>query len=265
MNGLTLITASLPHTSRFLGDAARSIASLRAIFPAPLHWIVVVDGPRNDALPQMPADTEVVQSGSHRGLPVCRNMALGLVETEWVMPLDHDDIVSEGLAQAWPRIEAASESWVAGNVEIIDGGFSPHAAFEPRRFRVRELEENWTAPFAFYPNAVVMRTEAVRSCLGWPGLAAAEDLALVLQLNSFSEGIFLPETFFHYRVWPDQLTQKPGYTQTKAAAFEALAMMVNARRRREGREPIAAPDIAKTYAAGRRRPLYWEGVRAPRD
>lgn len=257
-SGLTLVTSTYPATSKYLSEAAESIQALSEAFPDFLAWVIVVDGPGDVNVPALPAGTTLLRTGLHRGLPVSRNTALAHVQTEWLMPLDHDDVVYvEGLLAIWEQARQTSFDWIAGNVHVLEIGPSPHYSPTPRLFRVRELEENWTAPFAFYPNAVLMRTAAVLRAGGWPGLSSSEDLGLILRLNASSAGAFFPETLFQYRVWPEQMTQENGYSAVKAENFSLLEKMVNAQRTEANLAPIKAPNVRKSYAGQAPRPTYW--------
>lgn len=252
------MTSTYPATSRYLSEAAESVQALSDEFPDFLAWILVVDGPGDVNIPALPAGTTVLRTGPHRGLPVSRNTALAHVKTDWLMPLDHDDVVCvDGVLALWQQAHMTSFDWLAGNVQILDIGPSPHYSSTRRSFGVRELEENWTAPFAFYPNAVFMRTDAVLRAGGWPGLSSSEDLGLILRLNSSSAGAFFPETLFHYRVWPEQMTQGNGYSAVKADNFSVLEKMINARRAEANLEPIKAPNVRKSYVGEAPRPTYW--------
>jgi hypothetical protein len=255
--GLTLITTSYPPSSAHLRNTAESVAFARAALSSQLKWILVIDGPGTVPVLGDMADTLVIQTHRSVGLPTARNIALGLVNTEWLMPLDHDDLVDAGgLTSLWRDIEASTQNWFAGNVELVGGGHSPHYCNQSRAFRQRALEEGWTSPFPFYPNAVIARSSSTLAVGGWPALEAAEDLGLVFQLNSRWTGVFEPHTIMRYRVWESQMTRDSRYRNAKARAFNALAAMINARRKLEGRSAITPPNIPGTYGTDSM-PTYW--------
>jgi glycosyltransferase involved in cell wall biosynthesis len=264
-SGLTILTTSLPGCAGHLRETADSIARAKSFIPATINWVLVIDGPGEVPDISDVIETRVIRLDRHTGLPSARNVGLGAVTTEWVMPLDHDDLLdSDGLLAMWSAIAKTDHYWVAGNVALVGGGVSPHFASKPKTFARHQLEAEWTMPFIFYPNAVVVKTHAALAVGGWPALEAAEDLGFVLALNASWDGAFLPHTILQYRVWEQQTSQSIGYKTRKTRAFEALMLMVNARRASRGMQPIAGPDVQSSYETSRL-PSYWRNALAAVD
>lgn len=257
-NDLTIITTSFPPSAAHLAATSASIAEAQATFPGKLYWHLMVDGPGEVPEFPVPASSVIQRSGSHIGLPSARNLVLAQVKTKWVMPLDHDDLLRpEGLSALWSSLGETESAWLAGNVEMVHGGRSPHYSEQARSFPPRFLETHWTMPFVFYPNAVIARTVCALAVGGWPAVPVCNDLAFCFALNHLYEGKFLPHTIMRYRRWESQMTQLPAHPRVKADEFAAMGAIINARRELAGLRPIEVPDVAGSFSSGRE-PSYWQ-------
>ena len=257
-DALTLITTSFPPSSTHLPATAASIIEAQARFPGYLHWHLMIDGPGEVPRFRIPPNTVIRRSATHIGLPAARNLVLARVETGWVMPLDHDDLLdADGLSAIWSALTTTDSPWVAGNVELVHGGPSPHYSTLPKSFPPGFLETNWCMPFVFYPNAVIVRTVVALAVGGWPALPVCNDLAFCFALNHRYEGKFLPHTIMRYRRWISQMTQLPIHPRLKADEFAALGAAINARRKLDGLPPIRVPDVAASFTSGSA-PSYWQ-------
>jgi hypothetical protein len=258
LSGLTFITAVLPSASEHLPATAASIEEARDAIAEDISWIIVVDGPGEFPSHRLPRNTLVLRPDSPTGLAAARNAGLAAARTEWIMPLDADDLIdAAGFSALWSLLPSLDVDWCAGNVEILGGGRSPHYSPVLRHFGRRELESCWTTPFAFHANAVVVRRSRALSVGGWPPLAVSEDLGLVFALNRAVPGAAAPYTIMHYRLWPKQMTQASDYRPRKADCFRLLGEWINASRAEEGLPPVAAPDPLASYRTPQR-PAYWQ-------
>lgn len=257
MASLGLITPCLPEIGDFLQETGAEVVRLLRHPRHRISWTIVVDGPGELAdVPDDPA-VHVLKCERHCGTATARNIGLWATDAEWVMPLDADDLVNPAaIARVLDRLSPDGESmWVGGNIELLDGRRAPHHFSAAASIGVRELEQAWTAPFRFYPNAIIALRRAVLAVGGWPAVPAAEDLGLALRLNGEFRGELIPEIFFRYRYSRRQTTRNR-YLAPKVLSFDLLAQSINVQRRALGLPEIRPPDLLAS-ARPDGTPSYW--------
>lgn len=236
--GLSIVTAVSPQRAAFLPEAEASVRRLRDVMD--IEWIVVWDGQASLSVEEA---TAVVEAGEPGGIAVARNMALPHLTSTFTTILDADDTIE--VAGCVAAIEAFVEDpalgWIGLSRTFLDGCASKHTITQGERFKAGELAERWNAPFVFHPNSVVVRTELLLRCGGWPALKTNEDLAMVLAVSEEAGGMTVPEVITRYRVWDGQEVARPSYSMNKKAAFAYLQAVINARRREKHRSPIEQP------------------------
>lgn len=249
--GLSLLTPLHPRRRDHIAEAAESVQKLRETARQrhmAVEWVVVHDGsdPRSqdcfvhDAAP----DVEVTLPAAV-GIAACRNVALSRARGEWVFPLDGDDLIEpDGLLTAFESARDSSTpdvGWVATNRTLLNGDITSHWFSVPRIFEKSDLAANWTTPFVFHPNSVLMRRQLLLEVGGWPAIPSNEDMALLLRLSEESRGVALPAVALRYRVWEKQEVQLATYLGQKQAALYQMAAFINALRASRNRPPVEPP------------------------
>jgi len=248
---ITIITAVHPPRARFLGDTARSVASVCASPPEGwgVEWVVVIDGPGDVPAFATTTNTVVIHRPMNGGVSAARNTGLAHASGAWVMPLDHDDILdADGLAGFLADPRAITEDWAAGSPRLLSGEWTPHRIVEARRYAPRALETAWTSPFPFHPNVVMARRDAALSVGGWPALSANQNLGYVFALNRQTAGWALPYPLTGYRRWGWQTVSQAYYPDMKRLDFSYLIAWINAERGRAGLPSVVAPGPGGSHA-----------------
>lgn len=252
MRTLSLLTAALPAKTQYLAETGESVANAKREAAGrgwSIRWIIVLDGP-GDAPGAESADL-VVRMPRQRGITAARNAALARADSEWVAPLDADDLVDgAGLSKLLEFIDTCSEEdlgWIGANRTLISGERTPHWKDAYSEFQKGTLSQRWTSPFPFHPNSVLLRRRHALSIGGWPGVPVNEDMGLMLLLSEHSKGVFLPEILTRYRTWPLQEVASDTYVGEKNMAFSTIEAIVNACRARQGRTPVAAPAPGRAF------------------
>jgi glycosyltransferase involved in cell wall biosynthesis len=243
-HSLTVLTAVDPDRAQWMPDTAASIATAGQAWPGGLAWVLVVDGPGQLPDLELPPGTRVVRRVTQGGPAAARNTGLPAVSTQWLLPLDADDLLDvEALPQLATELASipAGTAAVAASPRFLDGTWTAHRIGERKWWSPRELEESWTAPFAFHPNCVLVDVDRLRSVGGWPAAGVNEDLALMLWLNRSSPILAVPEPLIRYRVSDEQMTASSWYPEAKQQAFAFIAGCVNADRAAHGLAPVRPP------------------------
>ncbi len=244
---VSFITAVHPHRTDHLLDTAASIHSVRRLLLAngvEADWVLAVDGPSADpaTVSQARAD-HVLQLSARHGVSAARNIALAASTGDWVFPLDADDVLDiAGFASLFDAEIPHDIAWVASNRRWLDDSSrTPRWIVEDRTWRRHELEEQWTSPFPFHPNNVLVRRSVALAVFGWPALEANEDLAFCLNVSACGQGAGVRHVTVLYRRWPGQTIRGEGYRDAKVRSFSAIEAAVNARRSLNGMAAIRAP------------------------
>ena len=241
---MTALTAVLPERAQYISETACSIQRAKTVVQQAgwtLNWIVVIDGP-GEVASQYLTD-QVVRLPARQGISAARNVGLSKAESHWVFPLDSDDLLdADGLLKL---LKTSSNEqnlvWLGANRLLLDGHRTAHWNRDPQRWTPGELATQWSAPFAFHPNSVIVNRNAALSVGGWPAVGVNEDLALVLLLSEIGDGGFDPAVLTHYRVWEKQEISASDYEEKKKIAFCVIQALVNARRALLHRGGIIAP------------------------
>jgi hypothetical protein len=201
-----------------LPDTAASVAAARAVWPDELSWVLVVDGPGQLPGFEPPAETLLVRRAARGGPATARNTGLPSSWGDWLLPLDADDLIDcEALPRLADKLASVSPDTaaLAASPRFLDGSWTVHRITTQKLWRPRELEENWTSPFAFHPNCVLINTASLRAVGGWPATGVNEDLALMLWLNRASTILAVPDPLIRYRVSDEQMTASSWYPEAR--------------------------------------------------
>jgi len=259
---LSVLTPVAADRGQWLAQAGLSVRRSRDLLAGigvEVEWVVCQDGASGDGcgsgpvaevLAGTPRPDRVVGWHVRRGVAAARNAALAAATGDWVVPLDADDeldrdgvLAAVSAVRAWPRELA----WLGCNRVLVDGSRTPHWRNEPRGFAAGELAEQWTSPFWFHPNSVLLRRDALLRAGGWPALGVNEDLAAVLLVSEQYGGRAEPLVLTRYRVWDGQEVAAGSYPEDKATAFTVVEALLNARRRTAGRLPVHRPPAGPAH------------------
>jgi hypothetical protein len=252
---LHLVTAV--HRDRFawLNAAAASVAALRDAMVSTGHtvnWHVVVDGDGAVVDPDPAADTWTC-CGHQIGAAAARNLALAATGgSGWVFRLDGDDLVDvDGWAELVTCAEFGRHDWHGTNMVTVDGDRTAHWFDDGRHWPAGSVAEHWTSPMPFHPNNLVVRTDLALAVGGWPAMRVNEDLLWCLLCSEHADGSTIAAVTLRYRRWERQVVADSGYLSAKAEAFTFAEHVINANRRRRGRQPVNAPaaGVAVLYPA----------------
>lgn len=251
---LSVITAVHPPRSRHLPATATSVSGARehlAQVGVDLEWLVVIDGPGR--VPTLPDDAwvRVVRRPMNGGVSAARNTGLALATGDLVMPLDHDDQLDPlGLRALLSDPRSHDAAWCAGSPRLLDGSWTAHRVQQARQWRPRELEEHWTAPFPFHPNAILADRALALAVGGWPALTGNQDLGFAFALNRVAPGWSLPHCVIRYRVWDEQTVSQGFYPRLKELDFAFLAAHLNADRAHAGLPSVVPPASGGSHVVG---------------
>jgi glycosyltransferase involved in cell wall biosynthesis len=235
---VSVITACLPKAFDYLAAAAESIERARA--QVSLEWILVLDGPTDEAVPGKP--DHLIVMPRQRGVSVARNFGLAKASSSLLTNLDGDDEIDpKGLTAGIKALEENTAlGWVALNRLLTTGEQTVHW-HGPKEWEAGEVAETWSAPMAFHSNTLVMRTSEVKKVGGWPALPACQDLALCLLLSERMPGASLEDVLIRYRSWDGQNTASSTFRTEQALAYSYIEDVVSFVRADYGREAVKAP------------------------
>lgn len=148
----------------------RAIGSVLAEGIAPENVIVVEDGvfDRTADVVRSHEGVRLVSLQQNRGAPHARNTGLGQVSTRYVMFLDADDYVENGLLPGLVRALEEGAADVAMGPWRYDGEGFEHAPLRvPQRLATVEWISDWTQMRFFPPCCVAWNADALRRIGGW--------------------------------------------------------------------------------------------------
>lgn len=158
----------------------------------------------------------VLALDENRGIVGASNVALDEVAGEFVVMLDHDDVLDpraiERLIAALQAAPAASFAYSDNDILRADGRltspfFKPD--FSPERLR----HQNYVL------HCVMARAAAVRQVGGFrPGFDGAQDHDLVLRLSEIDDVVHVPEVLYHWREAPASVASD---SNAKPYAYDA--------------------------------------------
>jgi glycosyltransferase involved in cell wall biosynthesis len=186
MNGPgTAVTVVIPVWDdyvEFLGEAVESVRR-----NSPQAPIVVVDNASSTRVPQIEG-CEVVHSSERLTEGAARNLGLERVATEYVVFLDADDMLLDGMLEPLQQRLAADARLAVSASSILDGAtgqrhrtprrFVPRLARWPRLFAL--LNSVWS--LLPIQGCAVLRTEQVRAAGGYADTNLGEDWDLAAAL-----------------------------------------------------------------------------------
>lgn len=182
---------------------------------------------------QEPFD-DVFVFGRHCGTSAARNRCLIGTSSQYLMPIDADDIaICEGIAASLEELQKhRSAKWAAfksPDFTVVPGDgtpFGPYREWTAREWRKWEAVQWWESHQPgnpsekyfqpFRSNCVIYETAAVKEAGGWPAMPVSEDLGLLLKVNSRHPGIQTQHSGIHRRLHPQQTTQNEGYEADRA-------------------------------------------------
>lgn len=243
MTTISLLTPLDPARAIWLDELAVDIRALRSSVSAAVEWVVCIDGP--DAV-GLPGDvSSAVRLAIPGGPAAARTAALAASVGDWSLPLDADDRLDvAGTARIVTELDALEETgigWVGASRTLLDGTPTVHTLAGRRRWTPGMLADQWTAPFPFHPNSVVVKRALGLACGGWPALPSNEDLAFMLAVSEVASGVTVDDVITRYRIWDGQTVNDAAYVQSKEVAFATIAALHSARRVQAGRSRITPP------------------------
>lgn len=206
---------------------ARTLASVQLQGDVVGRIIVVDDGSTDDSLkvlaPFAKAGHITLIEGPNKGGCHARNRGLRDVETTYVMFLDADDALTEGVLQgSVEAAQAAGADVVFSRMEVRypDGHSEHRGPFGPPLQTERQVFENWFDGDWLGTCCVTWRSEFVRSIGGWDeNLHIGQDGDLVMRAlladaraarSEAGKGIY-------YRDNPGSVSMSGGVTEAKLA------------------------------------------------
>jgi glycosyltransferase involved in cell wall biosynthesis len=187
---LTELSVVIP-SYRSAGTIGRTIDSAIAEGVAPENIIVVEDGVFDDTAGVVRAcqGVRLISLATNRGAPAARNVGLDAVATRYVMFLDADDYVENGLLRGLVHTLEQERSDIAIGPWRYDGeGRRRGVARVPEKLTNDEWICRWVQPVFFPPCCVVWRTDSVRRIGGWDQQLRTNDDGEVM-IRAFLQGL----------------------------------------------------------------------------
>jgi glycosyltransferase involved in cell wall biosynthesis len=169
----------------------RTIESAIAEGVAPENVIVVEDGVFDDTASVVRArkGVRLISLETNRGAPAARNVGLDAVTTRYVMFLDADDYVENGLLRGLVQALEQERSDIAIGPWRYDGeGRRRGMARVPEKLTNDEWICRWVRPVFFPPCCVVWKTDSVRRIGGWDQQLRTNDDGEVM-IRAFLNGL----------------------------------------------------------------------------
>ena len=230
---LSVITAVHPPHVGWLAACGAAVLCQELPHGWELEWCVQLD----DGAEATFDDPRVrcAANNSRLGAAQSRNLAVARSRGDVLMHLDADDVLLAGaLRRVLPLYDDAALEWVAVRVDdLVDGkGLAhPHeltGVVEPGEGSMAWLS---TMLLPFHTVAFTLRRSAFLRAGGYPALAAAEDVGLVLSVSDAGRGVVLEETLAQYRKWSLQTTATSApYAELRPLCLELLREAVQVRR-----------------------------------
>lgn len=195
----------------------------------------------------------------NQGIVGASNVALDEVAGDYVVMLDHDDVLDpravERLVASLQARPDASFAYSDNDLLRADGRrTSPFLKpdFSPERLR----HQNYVL------HCVMARTDAVRQVGGFrPGFDGAQDHDLVLRLSEVGDVVHVPEVLYHWREAPASVAANP---DAKPYAYDAGVRAVQSHCDRVGIDAVVERGAFDgVYRLRRRRPDAMVSVIVP--
>ena len=156
---------------------------IKSCLGSKVRWMIVVDGPVCDLMNEKISglanikSVDVVRLEKNVGLPLALNAGLTLIETEWVLRFDSDDVMSDNwIKTAQNLIENNADS------DVITCDVEE---FEKDIGDVKQIKAlpSKVSPYIYYRNpvnhmAVLYRVKFAKQIAGYPNITGFEDYAL---------------------------------------------------------------------------------------
>jgi glycosyltransferase involved in cell wall biosynthesis len=199
------------HNPEYLGETLRSIAGQNL---AHLDVVLVDDGsePRLSAPRGLPFPVRIVRHEVPLERAVARNTGLREAQGDWVMVLDHDDLLAQG---AIPRMLAVAETTgcdavFARTSRIVAEASAPFVARGSRRRRPRPIR--WWQVFCSSDHfgMVLAKAELARRVGFAAEFVPADDYLYAIALAATTEAVRVEFIVGGWRQHPRQTTQLAG-------------------------------------------------------
>lgn len=195
----SVITAVKPGGEHLLAQAYRCLADQTH---GDWEWLIQLDGPEVELPKSIAADPRVSAGANGRsfGAAVTRNMALSRASGEWIIPLDHDDLLlPEALEVIRQALVANPEARGAAFAALVYDGQkilerSP-ALIEEGLIKpgvIPELYLSRGGHTGLHYNAVCLSHRLLLQLGGWPGVASNEDSQLLAAFTQLWPIVYLP-------------------------------------------------------------------------
>jgi glycosyltransferase involved in cell wall biosynthesis len=158
---------------------------------APENILVVEDGVFDDTASVVRAcpGVRLISLAENRGAPAARNVGLDAGATGYVMFLDADDYVENGLLRGLVHTLEQERSDIAIGPWRYDGeGRRRGVARVPEKLSNDEWICRWVRPVFFPPCCVVWRTDSVRRIGGWDQQLRTNDDGEIM-IRAFLQGL----------------------------------------------------------------------------
>lgn len=176
---------------RSAGTIKRTIESAIAEGVAPANIIVVEDGIFDDTASVVRScpGVRLLTHEKNKGAPAARNAGLAEVATRYVMFLDADDYVEDGLLRGLVGALEEERSDIAIGPWRYDGeGRRPGVTRVPPRLSNDEWIQQWVRPVFFPPCCVAWRTDSVRRIGAWDECLRTNDDGEIM-IRAFLKGL----------------------------------------------------------------------------
>ena len=242
MTGLrfSVLTAVYDPVPAHLAECLASVAAQRG--PTFEH-VLVDDGSTDPAVVGLLPAT-AIRRAVNGGIVAASNDALAAATAEWVVLLDHDDVLAEGaLARLDNAISAHPDAAVvySDHDQIRADGRRVDPAYKPDFSPERLRQHNWIT------HLVAIRRSALASIGGFrEGTDGAQDHDVLLRLMEAGAAfVHVPEILAHWRQSPASVASD---TDNKPTAFLNGLEVVRAHLARSGIDARVAPGAhAGTY------------------
>lgn len=250
MTRFSVLTAVYDPVPRHLAECAGSVLRQRRAHPAAdIEHVLVDDGSSDPAIGSLLDAFErtgatVIRRTANGGIVAASNDALSAATGEWVVLLDHDDVLADrALARLAEAIDDRPDAAVVysdhdqirADGRFVDPAYKPD--FSPERLR----QHNWIT------HLVAIRRRALVAAGGFrDGTDGAQDHDVLLRLmEAGARFVHVPEILAHWRQSPASVASD---TDNKPTAFLNGLEVVRAHLARSGIDARVSPgEHAGTY------------------
>ena len=182
----SVVTAVKPGGEEVLSRAYRSLLQQDL---QSWQWLIQLDGPEANIDKKIVTDKRVSigSNGRSFGAAITRNMALSRAQGKWILPLDHDDLLTpealsclKSMSSNKPQAQGvAFAAWVLKEGVLMEREAAPFgegivpAGVIPDLYRLRGGHTG------IHYNAACYSHQKLLELGGWPGVAANEDSQLL--------------------------------------------------------------------------------------